>query len=181
MGLPSGRGSSFLSGPEFLTAVAFMAPAFGVGFLSVTAFTNGFGSERFTGAVEARTVRNLLGVHVLPLLMGTDADVDRAHWRTSQFRVGVVDEGDYVEVGAVAAVLAVEVVGLGAGHIDKRVVAVSDEDEEALVLKHLKDGFTPKHLALCGEVVRLGGEAVRALQLVAAHDGEHQAAFLRRF
>jgi hypothetical protein len=76
MGLPSGRGSSFLSGPEFLTAVAFMAPAFGVGFLSVTAFTNGFGSKRFTGAVEARTVRNLLGVHVLPLLMSATTDQD---------------------------------------------------------------------------------------------------------
>lgn len=111
MGLPSGRGSSFLSGPEFLTAVAFMAPAFGVGFLSVTAFTNGFGSKRFTGAVEARTIGVLLAVPVLPLLMTTDADVDRAHGRTSQFRVGVVDEGGYIDVGAVAAVRAVEAVG----------------------------------------------------------------------
>jgi hypothetical protein len=111
MGLPNGRGSSFLSGPEFLTAVAFMAPAFGVGFLSVTACTNGFGRECCAGAIKARTIGVLLAVPVLPLLMSTDADVDRAHGRTSHFWVAVMDESAYIDVGAVAAVRAVEAVG----------------------------------------------------------------------
>jgi hypothetical protein len=85
----------------------------------------------------------------------------------------VVDESGYIEVGAVAAVRAVEAVRAGAGHIDEGVVAVSDEDEEALVLKHLKNVFAPKDSALDSEVVRIGGKAVRALQRFAAHDGEH--------
>jgi hypothetical protein len=84
-----------------------------------------------------------------------------------------MDESGYIEVGAVAAVRAVEAVGAGAGHIDERVVAIGDEDEETLVLKHLKNGFAPKDSALDSEVVRIGGEAVRALQRFAAHDGEH--------
>jgi hypothetical protein len=53
-----------------------MTPAFGVGFLSVTAFTDWFGIKRFAGAEVARTVRNWLGAQVLPLLMSATTDQD---------------------------------------------------------------------------------------------------------
>jgi hypothetical protein len=57
-----------------------------------------------------------------------------------------------VDVRPFTAEVAVELIGAGPGHVDDGLVAVSEENEKTLVLKHLADRFTPLHHPLEREI-----------------------------
>lgn len=74
-----GEIASGWNGTEHSAAIAFVAGAFGMGFLSVAASTDAFGGEGGTAAQGARAGGILLRAPVLALLVKAGADRDDPH------------------------------------------------------------------------------------------------------